>query len=174
LPFCGSFLALPQRQAVLQQLFDAGGRVIDSSPMYGSSESVSGELAESLGVGERLFWATKVWISGKDAGIAQMPGVKKPDGSIYYRAAAPVGRIIGIPTTSKNPKEAFWVASKLSLDLADLVLVLPQGRLERINCGLLLLEERPGLLGGFPRRLARSRDQHPSLVSARFCRSKSL
>lgn len=51
-----------------------------------------------------------------NAGIAQMPGVKQPDGSIYYRAATPVGRIIGIPTTSKHPKEAFWVASMLSLD----------------------------------------------------------
>jgi aryl-alcohol dehydrogenase-like predicted oxidoreductase len=33
---------------------------------------VSGELAESLGVRDKLFWATKVWISGRDAGIAQM------------------------------------------------------------------------------------------------------
>jgi multiple sugar transport system substrate-binding protein len=51
-----------------------------------------------------------------NAGIAQMPGVKQADGSIYYRAAAPVGRIIAIPTTTKHPKEAFWVASMLSLD----------------------------------------------------------
>jgi len=51
-----------------------------------------------------------------NAGIAQMPGVKQPDGSIYYRAATPVGRVIGIPATSKHPKEAFWVASMLSLD----------------------------------------------------------
>jgi multiple sugar transport system substrate-binding protein len=53
-----------------------------------------------------------------NAGISQMPGVKQPDGSIYFRAAAPVGRVIGIPTTTKHPKEAFWVASMLSLDLS--------------------------------------------------------
>lgn len=51
-----------------------------------------------------------------DAGIAQVPGVKRADGSIYFRAAAPVGRVIGIPATTKHPKEAFWVASMLSLD----------------------------------------------------------
>jgi multiple sugar transport system substrate-binding protein len=52
-----------------------------------------------------------------DAGISQVPGVKQPDGSIYFRAAAPVGRVIAIPATTKHPKEAFWVASMLSLDL---------------------------------------------------------
>jgi multiple sugar transport system substrate-binding protein len=52
-----------------------------------------------------------------DAGISQMPGVKQADGTIYFRAAAPVGRVIAIPTTTKHPKEAFWVASMLSLDL---------------------------------------------------------
>ena len=49
-----------------------GGRVIDSSPMYGSSESVTGRLAAELGLGRKLFVATKVWTSGRDAGIRQM------------------------------------------------------------------------------------------------------
>lgn len=52
-----------------------------------------------------------------DAGIAQMPGVRQPDGSIFFRAAAPVGRVIGIPVTAKHPKDAFWLASELSLDM---------------------------------------------------------
>jgi multiple sugar transport system substrate-binding protein len=51
-----------------------------------------------------------------NAGISQVPGVKQADGSIYFRAAAPVGRVIAIPTTSKHPKEAFWLASMLSND----------------------------------------------------------
>ncbi|HET9595143.1 MAG TPA: extracellular solute-binding protein [Anaeromyxobacteraceae bacterium] len=53
-----------------------------------------------------------------DAGISQVPGVKQADGKIYFRASAPVGRVIAIPTTTKHPKEAFWVASMLSLDLS--------------------------------------------------------
>jgi len=52
-----------------------------------------------------------------DAGIAQMPGVREANGSIYFRAAAPVSRVIGIPVTTKHPKEAFWLASELSLDM---------------------------------------------------------
>jgi len=48
------------------------GNVVDSSPMYGSSESVAGDLIAELGVRDRLFIATKVYTSGRDAGIRQM------------------------------------------------------------------------------------------------------
>jgi diketogulonate reductase-like aldo/keto reductase len=57
---------------VLQRFVDLGGRVVDSSPMYGAAESVIGDLAAELGVGDRLFLATKVWTSGRQAGVAQM------------------------------------------------------------------------------------------------------
>src|SRR5437660_8539687 len=48
------------------------GNVVDSSPMYGSSEAVAGDLIAELGIRERLFIATKVWTSGREDGIAQM------------------------------------------------------------------------------------------------------
>jgi diketogulonate reductase-like aldo/keto reductase len=48
------------------------GNVVDSSPMYGSSESVAGDLIAELGMREKLFVATKVWTSGREDGIAQM------------------------------------------------------------------------------------------------------
>jgi diketogulonate reductase-like aldo/keto reductase len=48
------------------------GNVVDSSPMYGSSEGVVGDLVTELGMRQRLFMATKVWTSGRDAGIQQM------------------------------------------------------------------------------------------------------
>ena len=57
---------------VLQRFVELGGRVVDSSPMYGRAESVVGELAAGLRVRDKLFVATKVWTSGRDAGIAQM------------------------------------------------------------------------------------------------------
>ena len=57
---------------VLKSFAAAGGRIVDSSPMYGSSESVTGELAAELGLAGRLFVATKVWTSGREAGIQQM------------------------------------------------------------------------------------------------------
>ena len=61
-----------QARETLKVFVELGGRVIDSSPMYGSSESVTGELAAALGVKGRLFVATKVWTSGRQAGIRQM------------------------------------------------------------------------------------------------------
>jgi len=57
---------------VLQRFVALGGRVVDSSPMYGAAESVVGDLGADLGITERLFLATKVWTSGRAAGVAQM------------------------------------------------------------------------------------------------------
>jgi aryl-alcohol dehydrogenase-like predicted oxidoreductase len=59
-------------KAVLRDFVHLGGKVIDSSPMYGKSENVVGDLAAELGVQKQLFLATKVWTSGRDAGIRQM------------------------------------------------------------------------------------------------------
>jgi diketogulonate reductase-like aldo/keto reductase len=56
---------------VLRFFAEAGG-MVDSSPMYGSAERVVGDLAAELGVRRSLFLATKVWTSGKEAGIRQM------------------------------------------------------------------------------------------------------
>jgi diketogulonate reductase-like aldo/keto reductase len=57
---------------VLRLFVQQGGKLVDSSPMYGPSESVVGDLATELGINARLFMATKVWTSGRDAGIRQM------------------------------------------------------------------------------------------------------
>jgi diketogulonate reductase-like aldo/keto reductase len=57
---------------VLRVFVQQGGKLVDSSPMYGRSESVVGDLATELGIAAALFMATKVWISGREAGIRQM------------------------------------------------------------------------------------------------------
>ncbi len=57
---------------VLSLFSSAGGRVIDSSPMYGTSETVTGDLVEQQALRAKLFVATKVWTSGRDEGIRQM------------------------------------------------------------------------------------------------------
>ena len=56
----------------MRRFVELGGRVVDSSPMYGAAEAVVGELATELGIVEKLFVATKVWTSGRAAGTAQM------------------------------------------------------------------------------------------------------
>ena len=59
-------------EQVLHEFVALGGRMLDSSPMYGSSEEVAGDLAANLGVRDKLFIATKVWTAGKAAGVRQM------------------------------------------------------------------------------------------------------
>jgi aryl-alcohol dehydrogenase-like predicted oxidoreductase len=59
-------------QEVLRSLVGAGGSVVDTSPMYGSSETVLGDLAAEAGLRDSLFLASKVWTRGRQAGIAQM------------------------------------------------------------------------------------------------------
>ncbi len=60
------------RRDVLAILFDSGGSVIDSSPMYGRAEAVVGAELAALGRRDSAFLATKVWTRGRSAGIAQM------------------------------------------------------------------------------------------------------
>lgn len=60
------------RKEVLRIFSERGGRLIDSSPMYGSSEEVVGDLAAELGLLDHFFMATKVWTSGRQQGIQQM------------------------------------------------------------------------------------------------------
>ena len=57
---------------VLRTLFDQRGSVIDSSPMYGASEGVVGELLADTRTRPKAFLATKVWTQGREAGIAQI------------------------------------------------------------------------------------------------------
>jgi diketogulonate reductase-like aldo/keto reductase len=57
---------------VVRALAAGGGRVIDSSPMYGRAEEAVGDLLAEIGRPERFFLATKVWTTGRDAGIRQM------------------------------------------------------------------------------------------------------
>jgi diketogulonate reductase-like aldo/keto reductase len=68
-PGSADYEALP---GVLDALVAAGGTVIDSSPMYGRAEATTGELLAARTPRPPVFLATKVWTTGRAAGIAQM------------------------------------------------------------------------------------------------------
>lgn len=57
---------------MLQNLVSSAGITIDSSPMYGQSEKVVGELTNSLGINARMFFTTKVWTTGQSSGEQQI------------------------------------------------------------------------------------------------------
>jgi aryl-alcohol dehydrogenase-like predicted oxidoreductase len=63
---------LVDAQETLKLFAAQGGTLVDSSPMYGRSEAVVGQLAGNLGLAGKLFLATKVWTTGREAGIRQM------------------------------------------------------------------------------------------------------
>jgi diketogulonate reductase-like aldo/keto reductase len=72
-------------EQVLATLAREGGKLVDTSPMYGRAEAVTGEIAAKLKLHDKLFLATKVWTTGREAGIKQMErsldllGTKKVD-----------------------------------------------------------------------------------------------
>jgi aryl-alcohol dehydrogenase-like predicted oxidoreductase len=59
-------------RAAVRGFLDAGGRVIDSSPMYGRAEERIGDILASLKPAAAPFLATKIWTSGRAAGAAQL------------------------------------------------------------------------------------------------------
>ena len=58
--------------AVMRNFFEHGGQVIDSSPMYGNSESIIGELIKRTVAKREYFAATKVWTDGRESGLEQI------------------------------------------------------------------------------------------------------
>ncbi len=63
-------------QEVMRQFFAGGGRMIDSSPMYGSAQDVIGEAVQAIKP-PALFSADKVWISGGARGVPQIETSRK-------------------------------------------------------------------------------------------------
>lgn len=62
----------PAIEKVLKELHTGGGKLIDSSPMYGKSENVIGEVTGKMDEANDFFYATKVWTTGLQDGIQQM------------------------------------------------------------------------------------------------------
>lgn len=59
-------------RSALAGFVDGGGRVVDTSPMYGEAETVVGQLQEAGGHRDRLYLATKIWTRGEESGVAQL------------------------------------------------------------------------------------------------------
>lgn len=63
--------------AVMRAFFDAGGRVVDSSPMYGSSQPTIGHGLQRAGPAARVFAADKVWTSSGSRGTGQIEASRR-------------------------------------------------------------------------------------------------
>jgi len=55
---------------VMAAMVEHGGTIFDTAPSYGASEQVAGDIARELELTERIFWATKLNVAGRDGGRA--------------------------------------------------------------------------------------------------------
>lgn len=62
---------------VLRTLVDQGGAVFDTAPSYGASEEVAGKAVQDLGIADRVFWATKVNVAGREADAKADPAAAR-------------------------------------------------------------------------------------------------
>jgi diketogulonate reductase-like aldo/keto reductase len=58
--------------AAVRSFLDSGGRLIDSSPMYGRAEERIGDILAAIKPAAKPFLATKIWTTGREAGLAQL------------------------------------------------------------------------------------------------------
>lgn len=68
----GSPQELAMRRDIVDRLLEAGGSLVDTSPMYNRSERIIGKILDNSSRRDDCFLATKVWTDGKDKGAAQM------------------------------------------------------------------------------------------------------
>ena len=168
---------------VLSSFAQLGGKLVDSSPMYGSAEEVVGGLVASAGLRDRLFVATKVWTTGKTKGIAEMEASMRKlrvetidlmqvhnlvDVATHLRTLAEwksAGRVryVGIThyTASAHEKVAKLLQSHASIDFVQINHSAAEREAEKRvlpvarDRGVAVIVNRPFAEGGLLKRLAR-------------------
>ncbi|HET8747732.1 MAG TPA: aldo/keto reductase [Ramlibacter sp.] len=165
---------------VMRAFFEAGGRVIDSSPMYGSSQGVVGEGLRALGARQRVFSADKVWTGGD--GAAQLEASRaqwqlprfdllQVHNLLAWEKQLPLlqrmkaeGRVryVGITTSEgRRAREFEQIMRKERLDFVQFTYNLLDREAERTllplaaERGIAVLVNRPFQEGDLLRRLAR-------------------
>lgn len=129
------------RAEVLRRLFEGGGKMIDSSPMYGRAEGVVGDLLAESGLQGKAFLATKVWTRGREEGIAQM----RRSASLLRREVIDLMQIHNLvdwtthlPTLRRMKDEGkiryLGITHYTTGALADLVAILEREPIDFVQC----------------------------------------
>src|SRR5829696_6200892 len=167
---------------VMRAFFAAGGRLIDSSPMYGSSQKVIGYGLGKLGRQDGLFSADKVWTSSGSAGPIQIEvsrrnwGVPRFDllqvhnllswdahlNTLFKKKAGGEVRYVGITTSEgRRHREFEQIMRQHSLDFVQVTYNVLDREVEtRIlplarDRGIAVIANRPFQEGALLDRLAR-------------------
>jgi len=91
-------------RGVLQTLVDRGGTVFDTAPGYGASEQVAGQVAQDLGLENRLFWATKLNVAG-GGGSADPAAARAQLENSFARIGKPVIDLIQVHNMGDPPTQ---------------------------------------------------------------------
>jgi diketogulonate reductase-like aldo/keto reductase len=168
--------------AVMRSFFEAGGRVIDSSPMYGSSQAVVGHGLRALGRPAGLFAADKVWTGSANRGPDQIEASRRAwavprfdllqvHNLLAWRAHLPLlmemksgGRVryVGITTSEgRRHDEVERIMQAEPIDFVQVSYNVVDREAERrilplaLDRGIAVIINRPFQQGSLTRRLAR-------------------
>ena len=90
---------------VLSALVDGGGSVFDTAAGYGASEEVAGRVVEERGIGDRIFWATKVNVAGRGGGSADPEAARAQIERSFSRLRIPVIDLIQVHNMGDPPTQ---------------------------------------------------------------------
>jgi len=90
---------------VLGAFAEHGGRVFDTAPSYGASEEVAGQIAEELGIGDQVFWATKLNVAGRGGGPADPDEARAQVHQSFQRLRRPKIDLIQVHNLGDPPTQ---------------------------------------------------------------------
>lgn len=90
---------------VFTQMLELGGTVFDTAPGYGASEEVAGQLAQELGITDRIFWATKVNVAGRGDGAADPAEARAQIESSFEKLRTPIIDLIQVHNLGDVPTQ---------------------------------------------------------------------
>jgi aryl-alcohol dehydrogenase-like predicted oxidoreductase len=90
---------------VIQTMVDGGATVFDTAPSYGASEQVAGDIANELGVADKIFWATKVNVAGRRGGTADPDAARAQIHSSFQKFRVPVVDLIQVHNLADVPTQ---------------------------------------------------------------------
>lgn len=90
---------------VIQAMIDGGATVFDTAPSYGASEQVAGDIANALGVADRVFWATKVNVAGRRGGTADPAAARAQIDASFAKFRVPTIDLIQVHNLADVPTQ---------------------------------------------------------------------
>jgi aryl-alcohol dehydrogenase-like predicted oxidoreductase len=90
---------------VIRTMVDQGARVFDTAPSYGASEQVAGDIANALGVADKIFWATKVNVAGRGGEAADPAAARAQIEASFQKFRVPKIDLIQVHNLADVPTQ---------------------------------------------------------------------